>query len=166
MEDNAHDFEPDIPDDLPEADDEVSSSGSSATPLKAIRRHCLDCCNGSSNEVAHCAARRCSVWTLRFGRRPAPELLAEPADLVTHPQERRATQDDVATGSRLKAIRRRCLDCSGASPSEVAACKHVACGLHPYRLGKNPSRARHNLSDEMRAAIAIRLAGHRSGKRS
>jgi hypothetical protein len=41
----------------------------------------------------------------------------------------------------LKAIRRKCLDCSGGSHAEVADCLVTNCALFPFRLGKNPWRA-------------------------
>ena len=46
--------------------------------------------------------------------------------------------------SILKAIRRKCLDCSVYQPSEVRSCHLQGCELWPYRFGKdpNPSRAR------------------------
>ena len=42
----------------------------------------------------------------------------------------------------VKAIRAKCLDCSGFQPSEVRKCEDAGCPLFAYRLGKNPSRAR------------------------
>jgi len=41
----------------------------------------------------------------------------------------------------IKAIRAKCLDCSGFQPSEVRRCEIAECTLFPYRLGKNPNRA-------------------------
>ena len=38
----------------------------------------------------------------------------------------------------LKAIRLRCLDCSGNSAAEVRDCGIPSCALYPYRLGKRP----------------------------
>jgi len=40
----------------------------------------------------------------------------------------------------LKAIRRKCLHCSGGSPAEVADCLVRQCALFPFRFGKNPWR--------------------------
>jgi hypothetical protein len=40
----------------------------------------------------------------------------------------------------LKAIRAKCLDCSGGSPSEVADCLVKNCALFPFRFGSNPWR--------------------------
>ena len=41
----------------------------------------------------------------------------------------------------LKAIRAKCLDCSGGMPSEVRDCLVPDCALFPFRFGKNPWRA-------------------------
>jgi hypothetical protein len=40
------------------------------TPLKAIRSHCLWCCNSSANEVSLCTAKVCPLHPYRFGHRP------------------------------------------------------------------------------------------------
>ena len=40
------------------------------SPLQAIRAHCLDCCGGSSREVAGCMALRCPSWPFRTGSNP------------------------------------------------------------------------------------------------
>lgn len=38
----------------------------------------------------------------------------------------------------LRAIRLKCLDCSGWQWSEVEKCEHTACILWPLRFGKKP----------------------------
>lgn len=38
----------------------------------------------------------------------------------------------------VKAIRAKCLDCSGGSPGEVAQCVIHTCPLFAYRFGKRP----------------------------
>jgi len=40
----------------------------------------------------------------------------------------------------VRAIRLKCLDCSGNHPSEVRNCSVVDCPLYPYRMGRNPKR--------------------------
>jgi hypothetical protein len=42
----------------------------------------------------------------------------------------------------VKAIRAKCIDCMGGSSKEVRLCNIPECSLFPYRLGKNPARAR------------------------
>lgn len=44
------------------------------------------------------------------------------------------------TSTPVKAIRAKCLDCSGFQPSEVRNCEITECQLFPYRMGKNPNR--------------------------
>jgi hypothetical protein len=40
------------------------------TPLRAIRRKCLDCCCGSSQKVSLCPVKDCALYPYRFGKRP------------------------------------------------------------------------------------------------
>lgn len=40
------------------------------SPLKAIRKHCIDCCGGYKNEVAACPSESCNLWPYRFGKNP------------------------------------------------------------------------------------------------
>lgn len=41
------------------------------SPLKAIRKFCLDCLGGSSAEVKVCSAQEiCSLYPYRFGKNP------------------------------------------------------------------------------------------------
>lgn len=128
-----------------------------AGPLKAIRRHCVDCCNGSFTEVSACVSTRCAFWTMRDGHRPDAETVAAVALLNTHPSEVVKTQAEVAAGSRVKvAIRRRCLDCAGGSHVAVKACTVTACDLHPYRLGKTGRVS--PMTDAQRKAARERFA--------
>jgi|GEM_PF-1013202 hypothetical protein len=43
--------------------------------------------------------------------------------------------------SPLKSIRQKCLDCCCSQHAEVRRCMAEECPLHPYRMGRNPSRA-------------------------
>ena len=40
----------------------------------------------------------------------------------------------------IKAIRKKCLDCSGWKPAEVRLCEMTDCPLYRFRMGKNPNR--------------------------
>ena len=40
--------------------------------------------------------------------------------------------------SPIRAIRSKCLDCSGGVVSEVRKCIAVTCSLWPFRMGSNP----------------------------
>lgn len=52
------------------------------SPLRAIRKNCLDCCGGAK-AVAYCTCTDCSLWLLRFGKRPATVLKTLGAAMVT-----------------------------------------------------------------------------------
>jgi hypothetical protein len=82
----------------------------SVGPLRALRRHCLWCCNGSANEVKLCAATSCPLWTFRLGHRPAAEEKAAVATIKLYPFERPAMCGafHVKGATALKAIRRGC----------------------------------------------------------
>lgn len=38
--------------------------------VKLIRKYCLECCNGSSNEVKECGIEKCPLHFYRFGKIP------------------------------------------------------------------------------------------------
>lgn len=40
----------------------------------------------------------------------------------------------------MKAIRARCMDCSGFSFKEISECAHEECALHEYRSGHRPKQ--------------------------
>ena len=41
-----------------------------ATPIKAIRKKCLDCTCGQLVEIRECPVINCSLYPYRMGRRP------------------------------------------------------------------------------------------------
>jgi hypothetical protein len=41
------------------------------TPIKAIRKKCLDCCCGSAKEVDLCSDTECPLYPYRLGKNPA-----------------------------------------------------------------------------------------------
>jgi len=62
----------------------------------------------------------------------------------------------------LKAIRAKCLDCSGGSRSEVADCLVRDCALYAFRLGINPWRlpvSERRREAARKAAARLRNAG-------
>jgi hypothetical protein len=127
------------------------------TPLEAVRRKCLWCCNGSTHEVALCPARACPSWPFRFGRKPSAEIIADQANTPLHPLEWPMTAADFHAERHpaLHAIKRKCLDCSGASKSEVRNCAFKDRALHPFRQGENPNRT---YSPDERATRSQHLA--------
>ncbi len=87
------------------------------TPLKAIRKHCLYCMNGSPLFIRECPDVNCPLYLLRYGRA-------------------------VKGVQPLKQIRKFCLTCV-AGPSEVKNCDPnfldgERCPLYEYRFGKRP----------------------------
>lgn len=126
------------------------------SPLQAVRAHCLWCCDGNASEVAQCPAHHCPLWLLRSGRKATASDIERNLEVTLHPSERAATVGELhgGAGAVLKAIRRRCIDCSGGSLAEVRLCKCEACPLHPFRLGKNPNI---RLSPERKAQLVARL---------
>ena len=45
-------------------------SKSKSTPMRAIRKKCIDCCGYDYKEVRLCAAEKCPLWDYRLGHRP------------------------------------------------------------------------------------------------
>ena len=65
--------------------DELKQLGHArVSPLRALRLHCLDCCNESAQEVRLCTAVDCASWPFRMGKNPWRRKL--------DPQERAALQ--------------------------------------------------------------------------
>lgn len=58
----------------------------------------------------------------------------------------------------VKVMRAKCLDCCGGSMKEVELCPAEKCPLHKWRFGKNPYRAKRELTDEQKAAMRERMA--------
>ena len=78
---------------------------------------------------------------------------------------RRMTGDELmALGhvriSAQKALRLRCIDCSGGSAQEVRLCTAVFCPAWPFRMGRNPWRA--PASDERRERARATIAARRA----
>lgn len=48
----------------------------------------------------------------------------------------------------LKAVRAKCVDCSGGSVYEANKCTDIQCPLWVFRLGKNPFKKTRKLSEE------------------
>ena len=125
------------------------------SPLQGVRTHCLWCCNDNASEVTLCPARHCPLWLLRLGHRPTLGEIEQHADATLHPDERPATVGELyGGGAVLKAIRRRCLDCSGGNVGKVKTCTFDSCPLHPFRMGHNPNI---RLSPERKAELRARL---------
>ena len=46
--------------------------------------------------------------------------------------------------SPIKAIRAKCIDCSGGYAAEARKCVAITCALWPFRMGYNPFYAKGN----------------------
>ena len=62
----------------------------------------------------------------------------------------------------VKAIHAFCLECCGGSVRNVVNCTSTPdsfcpCPLYPFRKGKNPYRAKRELSEEQKIAMTARL---------
>jgi hypothetical protein len=84
------------------------------SPLKAIRKKCVECSGGSFKEVRECKHNDCSLFNNRMGK---------------------------GRGRYLKLIRKYCLWCCIGSSKEVQLCPCTDCFLYSFRFGKNPNRS-------------------------
>lgn len=57
----------------------------------------------------------------------------------------------------IKAIRAKCLDCCCNQQNEVKLCTCTDCPLYPFRFGKNPYKAKRNLTPEQLVAKRERM---------
>ncbi len=85
------------------------------TPLKAIRKRCLECNTFSTKEIRNCQHSDCDLYNYRMGK---------------------------GRGRYLKFIRKYCLWCCIGSRKEVALCTCGDCPLYNFRFGKNPNRVK------------------------
>lgn len=58
------------------------------SPLTAVRKNCLDCSGGSSQQVKFCPcdsvhSTRCHLWPYRFGKRPGTASSKYTEEFVT-----------------------------------------------------------------------------------
>jgi hypothetical protein len=106
-----------------------------STPLKTIRKNCIECCNGSSNEVELCQVAQCKLYPFRYGKKPKIKI----------------------EGSALQNIKKHCYECSIKNHATVRNCHIPECALYIYRLGHNPKRAGMggNIKERMQNKIAI-----------
>ncbi len=88
------------------------------SPKKTIGAYCLQCTGGEKREIFSCDAtdakfQECSFHPYRLGQKRAS----------------------------VKIMRQFCLQCMGGNKSFVRDCEISDCLIHPYRTGKNISRA-------------------------
>ena len=75
------------------------------------------------------------------------------------------TESQVVGIPVLRAVRAKCLECSAGSPKEVDLCPVTDCSLYPFRYGKNPFRAKREMSDKQREEVKERLTKARKAKK-
>jgi hypothetical protein len=84
------------------------------TPLRAIRRRCLDCCCGSSQEVSLCHIKDCALYPYRFGKRPGTvKRVANPAQIERLKKAREARLNGRISGSSLSEDRENLAKAAG-----------------------------------------------------
>lgn len=80
-------------------DEEIKGEGKKITPLRAIRLNCLDCMNGSSNEVQLCPMEnKCALCSFRFGKNPNVHLSDEERE-----RRSRMARENLSFTQRIKA---------------------------------------------------------------
>lgn len=47
------------------------------TPIKAIRKNCMECSNYQLKEIRLCTVIKCPLYAYRFGRRPDANTIAQ-----------------------------------------------------------------------------------------
>lgn len=82
------------------------------------------------------------------------ELTGEQGNAAAEPEEEISGEK---RRSPLKAIRLKCLDCSGGSSKEVSLCETSGCALHAFRFGRNPWRPRREYSEEEKERLLAQL---------
>lgn len=90
------------------------------SPLKAIRKKCLECMAGNANEVRLCHLEKCPLRSYRFGKKSIPE-----------------NGKKILTS--VKSIRAFCIECSVFNVAEVKKCEIKECPLFKFRMGRNPN---------------------------
>jgi hypothetical protein len=56
----------------------------------------------------------------------------------------------------MKAIRAKCVECSGGNRAEVRQCEIEDCPLWPYRLGRRPKKQAKEVNDVTQGRIFSR----------
>ena len=73
---------------------ELQAKGTTA--LKSIRRHCIDCSDGSKLDVKMCSFTDCQLYPFRFGKNPnrklSPERREETAKQLKQYREKKAIE--------------------------------------------------------------------------
>lgn len=87
------------------------------TPLKSIRKFCLDCYGGNMAEVLTCPPDSCEFSDYRMGR-----------------------MTKKIKGGLSKLIRKKCTWCMGGNLLDIRTCVSTKCATYGFRMGKNINR--------------------------
>lgn len=94
------------------------------TPMKSIRKYCLQCTNEQPLEIRLCPSKEeCDLWPYRMKKR----------NIKPKPPR-----------TPVKTIRQKCLNCSANSSLDVKNCFDKNCAIYPYRFGKRPKKGLKN----------------------
>jgi len=52
------------------------------SPLKAIRKYCLDCSNNHPSEIKDCPCVDCALYDFRFGKNPHSKRILTPEQRI------------------------------------------------------------------------------------
>jgi hypothetical protein len=107
---------------------------------------CKHCGNPSDNGSPSCGQCRDTLWQLGRDLPPDHQVL----NLTATSEE----WTPLSKLNALRAIRRKCLDCSGGSSAEVRQCAIPNCPLYPFRFGKRPRTQQRERSPAQKAADA------------
>lgn len=128
------------------------------TPIRSIRKACIECTGGERGEVERCTVPGCWFYPYRLGNRiTGADLDAEtrarldvntsaPAKikLKSWPKGREFTRPAGCFVTPLEAIKYHCLYCMGSgldreTYDRIRSCSAPKCWLWPYRTGKRTS---------------------------
>ena len=98
--------------------------------------------NTETTETPAAEPKPLSLWGQKFSKYVQPSPYAsDGGELIGRNPADIPVADLRALGGSptpIKAIRAKCLDCSGYSDAEVRKCTAIKCALWPFRMGRNP----------------------------
>jgi hypothetical protein len=91
--------------------------------------------------------RETTFLMISFSKDDGAQLIGRlPSDIPL-----RELRELAVTESPTKAIRAKCVDCSGHNMAEVRKCVAIDCALWPFRMGHSPFRGKQD--DDARSAL-------------
>jgi hypothetical protein len=65
------------------------------SPVKAIKKHCLDCSGNSKKEVRECIIQDCPLYPFRLGKNPNRKLKGKSVSTIVKKQTGKIEHKDV-----------------------------------------------------------------------